>query len=69
MGVEGMGLGVLGPGIAPGVRTYIVLLSESLFTPSDSPSLAEKLTNDEQDEEDGVLDMPIVDIEWQDLGG
>ena len=65
----GIGLGVLGLGIAPGVRTYIVLLSESLFTPSDSSSLAKKLTNDEQDEEDGVLDMPIVDIEWQDLGG
>ena len=57
VGVVGIGLGVLGPGIVPGVWTCIVLHSEPLVNPSNSSSSSEKLTYDQEEEEDKPLEI------------
>ena len=57
MGVIGTSLEVLGPGIVPGVRRKMVLHSDPLSNLSDSLSLSEKLTYDEEDEDKGMVDI------------
>ena len=57
------------PGNVLGVRTCIVLHSEPLINPSNSSSPPEQIVYDEKEEEDEVLELWVIVVEGQDLGG